>query len=112
MNKVVLMGRLVKDPDCFTSKGDESILVCRYTLAVSRRRRPDEADFIGCVCFGKLADLADEYFRKGMRVCVSGYLQSGSYKNNEGETVYTLDVVVDGQEFASDRKEESKKRRR
>ena len=110
MNKVVLMGRLTREPDCFETKGDEPVLVTRYTLAVTRRRKPDEADFINCVCFGKLADIADQYFKKGMRVCVSGHLQTGSYEK-DGTTVYTTDVIVEEQEFAQSKAEEKTTKR-
>lgn len=112
MNKVVLMGRLTRDPEWFEAKSSEGVEVCRYTLAIPRRSKPDEADFVDIVSFGKLADMADTFFKKGMRVCISGSLQSGSYKNKDGNTVYTLNVIADSQEFASDKKDDSDKRGR
>lgn len=98
MNKVILMGRLTKDPELRTS-GETK--VARYTLAVDRRFSKDEqADFINIVCFGKSAEFAEKYFKKGMKVLVTGRIQTGSYENKEGQKVYTFDVVVEDQEFA------------
>ena len=97
MNSVVLMGRLTGKPD-YKQESD----VVRYTLAVDRRVKRDgepTADFIRCVAFGKSAQFADRYFRKGMKVAVSGRLQTGSYTNREGVKVWTTDVIVDTQEF-------------
>ena len=97
MNSVVLMGRLTGEPD-YKQESD----VVRYTLAVDRRVKRDgepTADFIRCVAFGKSAQFADRYFRKGMKVAVSGRLQTGSYTNREGVKVWTTDVIVDTQEF-------------
>ena len=106
MNKVILMGRLTRDPEVRYSQGDNSTAVARYTLAVDRRfaRRDgadqQNADFIQCVAFGRSGEFAEKYFRKGMRVVVTGRIQTGSYTNQEGQRVYTTDVVVEDQEFA------------
>lgn len=103
MNKVILMGRLTRDPDIRYSAGENSTAVARYTLAVDRRFKRDgdaTADFIGCVAFGRSAEFAEKYFRQGIRIVVSGRIQTGSYTNRDGQKVYTTDVVVDEQEFA------------
>ena len=103
MNKVVLVGRLTRDPEVRYSQGDSATAVARYTLAVDRRFRRDgepTADFIPCVIFGRSAEFAEKYFRQGMRVLVSGRIQTGSYTNRDGQKVYTTDIVVDDQEFA------------
>ena len=104
MNKVILMGRLTRDPDVRYSAGENSTAVARYTLAVDRRFRRDgdsaTADFIGCVAFGRSAEFAEKYFRQGLKVIVTGRIQTGSYTNKEGQKVYTTDVVVEDQEFA------------
>ena len=107
MNKVVLMGRLTRNPDVSYTKGEKPTCVARYTLAVDRRfKREGEptADFITCVTFGRSAEFAEKYFCKGLRVTVSGRIQTGSYER-EGQKVYTTDVVVEEQEFA-DRKQD------
>lgn len=104
MNKVILMGRLTRDPEVRYSAGDNSMAIARYTLAVDRRfgRRDGEAtaDFIGCVAFGRSAEFAEKYFRQGLKVVVTGRIQTGSYTNRDGQKVYTTDVVVEDQEFA------------
>ena len=103
MNKVVLMGRLTRDPEVRYSQGDSATAVARYTLAVDRRFKRDgeaSADFINCVVFGKSAEFAERYFRQGLKVVVSGRIQTGSYTNRDGVKVYTTDVVVEDQEFA------------
>lgn len=107
MNKVILMGRLTRDPDVRRTAGENSIAVARYTLAVDRRMRRDNndpnavtADFPGCVCFGKAAEFAEQYLHKGTKVVVEGRLQTGKYTDKDGNTVYTTDVVLDSQEFA------------
>ena len=111
MNKVILMGRLTKDPEIRYSQGENSMAIARYTLAVDRRfqRNNSEqtADFIPCVAFSKAAEFAEKYFRKGMRVCVSGRIQTGSYTNKDGVKVYTTEVIVDDQEFADGKGESS-----
>ena len=106
MNKVILMGRLTRDPDVRYSQGESASAVARYTLAVDRRfvRRdnPDAqtADFISCVAFGKSAEFAEKYLHKGTKIAVTGRIQTGSYTNKDGAKVYTTDVVVEDQEFA------------
>ena len=108
MNKVILMGRLVRSPEVRYSQGMEPIAVARYTLAVNRRfKRKDEpeADFIPCVAFGKVGEFAEKYFCQGMRVSVSGRIQTGSYTNKDGMKVYTTEVIVEEQEFAESRAE-------
>ena len=103
MNKVILMGRLTRDPEVRYSQGDSATAVARYTLAVDRRFKRDgeaSADFINCVVFGKSAEFAERYFRQGLMVVVSGRIQTGSYTNRDGVKVYTTDVVVEDQEFA------------
>ena len=103
MNKVILMGRLTRDPEVRYSAGNNSMAVARYTLAVDRRFRRDgenNADFIGCVAFGKSAEFAEKYLRQGTKIIVTGRIQTGSYTNRDGQKVYTTDVVVEDQEFA------------
>lgn len=103
MNRVILMGRLTRDPQVRYSDGEHPMAVARYTLAVDRRfKREGEqsADFISCVVFGKSAEFAEKYFRQGLKVVVSGRIQTGSYTNKDGVKVYTTDVVVEDQEFA------------
>lgn len=103
MNKVVLMGRLVRDPEVRYSQGEKSLAVARYTLAVARKYKnngQEESDFIGCVSFGKTAEFAEKYLHKGTKIIISGRIQTGSYTNKEGKKVYTTDVVVEETEFA------------
>ncbi len=106
MNKVILMGRLTRDPEIRYSQGEQSTAVARYTLAVDRRfsrnngQDQQTADFIGCVAFGRSAEFAEKYFRKGLKIVVTGRIQTGSYTNRDGQKVYTTDVVVEDQEFA------------
>ena len=110
MNKVVLVGRLTRDPQVSYSQGENSTAVARYTVAVDRRFKRDNeptADFISCVVFGRSAEFAEKYFRQGMRVALSGNIRTGSYTNREGVKVYTTDVVVEEQEFAQNRDENS-----
>lgn len=97
------MGRLTRDPDVRYSQGEKSTAIARYTLAVDRKfKREGEqtADFISCVCFGKAAEFVEKYFRQGLRITISGRIQTGSYTNKDGNKVYTTDVVVEEQEFA------------
>ena len=104
MNKVILMGRLTRDPEVRYSQGDSALAIARYTLAVDRRaaRREGEAtaDFINCVAFGRSAEFAEKYLRQGTKIVVSGRIQTGSYTNKDGVKVYTTDIVVEDQEFA------------
>ena len=102
MNKVILMGRLTRDPEVRYSQGENATAVARFTLAVDRRFRRDDAgtDFIGCVAFGKNAEFIEKYFRQGTKALITGRIQTGSYTNKDGQKVYTTDVVVEDQEFA------------
>ena len=103
MNKVVLMGRLTREPDIRYSQNDSSMAIARYTLAVDRRYKKDgeqTADFISCVCFGKSAEFIEKYCHKGTKLVVEGRIQTGSYTNKDGQKVYTTDVFVEQQEFA------------
>lgn len=103
MNKVILIGRLTRDPEVRWSQGQEQKATARFTLAVDRRFRTDNgptADFISCVAFGKIAEFAEKYLRQGIKVAVTGRIQTGSYTNREGQKVYTTDVVVEEMEFA------------
>lgn len=102
MNKVILMGRPTKDPEVRYSTGEKQIAVARYTLAVDRRYRNEDqsADFIPCLCFGKLAEACEKYLHKGTKIVVSGRLQTGNYTNKEGQRVFTTEVVVEEMNFA------------
>ena len=107
MNKVIIAGRLTRDPEVRYSQGENSSAIARYTLAVDRRRQRDgeaTADFINCVAFGKLGEFAEKYCRKGTKLIVLGHIQTGSYTNRDGQKVYTTDVVVEEQEFAESKK--------
>ncbi len=105
MNKVILMGRLTRDPEVRYSQGERSMAIARYTLAVDRRGRRGQdgeqtADFINIVAFDRAGEFAERYFRQGMRVLVTGRIQTGSYVNKDGQKVYTTDIIVEDQEFA------------
>ena len=103
MNKVILMGRLTRNPDVRYSQGDKATSVARYTLSVNRRflREGDQdADFINCVAFGRQGEFAEKYLKQGTKIVISGRIQTGSYTNREGVKVYTTDVVVEEQDFA------------
>ena len=103
MNKVILCGRLTRDPEVRYSQGSEPMAVARFSLAVDRRRNKDAeqtADFINCVAFGKSGEFAEKYFHKGTKILLVGRIQSGSYTNKDGATVYTTDVVAEELEFA------------
>ena len=103
MNKVILVGRLTRDPEVRYSQGEKTMAIARYTIAVNRRFKREgdpEADFIRCVVFGRAAEFAEKYFRQGLRIAISGRIQTGSYTNKEGVKVYTTEVVVEEQEFA------------
>ena len=104
MNKVILMGRLARDPDVRYTQGENAMAIANYTLAVDRMKKKDgseqQADFISCKAFGKAGEFAEKYLHKGTKICVSGRIQTGSYTNKEGVKVYTTDVVVDEQDFA------------
>lgn len=104
MNKAILIGRLTRDPEVRYSQGDNSMAIARFTLAVDRRFRrageQGETDFIGCVAFGKQAEFVEKYFRQGMKMVLSGRIQTGSYTNKDGQKVYTTDIVAEEIEFA------------
>ena len=103
MNKVVLMGRLTRDPEVRYSQGEKATAIARYTLAVDRTFKRDgeqTADFINCVVFGKTAEFIEKYGRKGTKFVIEGRIQTGSYTNKEGVKVYTTDIVVEQVEFA------------
>lgn len=106
MNKVILMGRLTRDPDIRYTQGDNSMCIARYTLAVDRRfnrnagNDGNNADFIPCVAFGRSGEFAEKYLKKGTKMAVTGRIQTGSYTNKDGVKVYTTEVVVEDQEFA------------
>lgn len=106
MNKVILMGRLTKNPEIKYAGKDNDMAVARYTLAVNRRNKRDgeqEADFISCVTFGKSAEFAQKYLRKGIRIVIAGRISTGSYKDKDGKTIYTTDVIVEEHEFAQNK---------
>ena len=109
MNKVILMGRLTRDPEVRYSQGETPLAIARYTLAVDRRQarsnNGDEqtADFINCVAFGRTGEFAERYLRKGTKIAVTGRIQTGSYTNKDGVRVYTTEVVVDEHEFCESR---------
>ena len=109
MNKVILMGRLTRDPEVRYSQGESAMAVARFTLAVDRRFRRDDAstDFIGCVAFGRNAEFIEKYFRQGTKALITGRIQTGSYTNKDGQKVYTTDVVVEDQEFAESKSAQS-----
>lgn len=107
MNKVILMGRLTREPEVRYSQSENSMAIARYTLAVDRRGAKRDsgdngqtADFIPCVAFGRAGEFAEKYFHQGTKIAVSGRIQTGSYTNREGQKVYTTEVIVDDQEFA------------
>lgn len=102
MNLVVLIGRLTKEPDIRESNDKK---IARYTLAVDRWGKKDEADFISCVCFGKTAEWAEKYLNKGTKISVEGRIQTGSYTNKDGKKVYTTDVIVNSHEFCEGKKD-------
>lgn len=109
MNKVILMGRLTRDPEVRYSQGENPLAIARYTLAVDRRQsrnnNGDEqtADFITCVAFGRTGEFAERYLRKGTKIAVTGRIQTGSYTNKDGVRVYTTEVVVEDHEFCESR---------
>lgn len=107
MNKVILIGRLTKDP--VTSYTQEGKGVTRFSLAVSRRFKKEggqEADFINCVAFGKQSEFSEKYLKQGIKIAVTGRIQTGSYTNREGKKVYTTDVVAEELEFVESKKQE------
>lgn len=108
MNKVILVGRLTKDPEIYYSKGENATAITRYNIAVDRKiRRESEpaTDFIPCVLFRRSAEFAQKYFRKGMRIAISGRIQTGSYINKDGVKIHTTEIVIEEQEFAQSKAE-------
>ncbi len=110
MNKVILMGRLTRDPEVRYSQGATPLAIARYTLAVDRRQARSNngddqqtADFITCVAFGRSGEFAERYLHKGTKILVTGRIQTGSYTNKDGVKVYTTEVVVEDHEFAESR---------
>lgn len=101
MNKVVLMGRLTRDPEVrySTAQDGTNTAIARYTLAVDRRTKEKATDFISCVAFGKSGEFAEKYLRRGTKIAITGRIQTGSYTNKDGQKVYTTDVVVEEHEF-------------
>ena len=103
MNKVILMGRLTRDPDVRYSQGANATAVARYSLAVDRRFKRDgqpDADFFNCVSFGKQAEFVEKYLHKGIKVVIQGSLQNDNYQNREGQMVYRDQIMIDNIEFA------------
>lgn len=101
MNKVILMGRIVRDPEVRYG-GANNTAVAKYTLAIDRKFKKEgdpQADFINCIAFGKLGEFAEKYLHKGVKIAVTGRIQTGSYTNKDGQKVYTTDVVIEEQEF-------------
>ena len=110
MNKIILMGRLTADTELRYIPGENPLAVAHYCVAVNRKYQKNteqNADFINCTVFGKSAEFANEYFKKGMRICVSGRLKTGKYTDKDGNTRYTTEVIVEDQEFAQSKKENS-----
>lgn len=104
MNNVILMGRLTKDPELKTTQSGLSF--CRFTVAVDRYSKDgeDKTNFISCVAWRNTAEFIDKYFSKGQRILLSGSIQTGSYTDKDGRTVYTTDVLVDKAEFCENKK--------
>lgn len=110
MNKVILLGRLTRDPEIRYSAGAESKAVAKFTLAVDRRYKKDgdeQADFIGCTAFGKSAEFIEKYFRKGQKILVEGHWQTGSYTDKNGNKVYTNDCIIEQVDFAESKRDSS-----
>ncbi len=115
MNRVILIGRLTKDPDVRYTSNQDATAVARYTLACDRaykKKGEQTADFINCVSFGKNAEFAEKYLKKGMKIAIEGRWQTGNYKNRDGNTVYTNDCVVERQEFAENKNQNAEQSRR
>lgn len=107
MNKVILMGRLVREPEIRYSQATDSKAIARFTLAVDRRRRDEEtiADFITCVAFNKQAEFCEKYVHKGTKLIVTGRISTGNYTNKEGQKIYTTEVMVEELEFSESKKD-------
>ena len=104
MNKVILMGRLTRDPEVRYSQGDSQMAIARFSLAVDRRfkRQGDTvtADFFNCTAFGKQGEFVEKYLKQGTKVVVTGRIQNDNYTNKEGQKVYSVQVIVEEIEFA------------
>lgn len=105
MNKVILCGRLTKDPAMTYTQGERQMAIARYTIAVDRRRgrgdgQEQSADFIPCVAFDRAAEFAEKYLKQGTKMLITGHIQTGSYTNRDGQRVYTTEVIIEDQEFA------------
>ena len=114
MNYVALIGRLTKNPEIRYSQGANTTCIARYTLAVDRKFKQEgqpNADFINCIAFGKIGEFAEKYLHKGIKIAVTGRIQTGSYKNKDGNTVYTTDVVVEEQEFCESKSQSNSQQR-
>lgn len=110
MNKVILMGRLVRDPDVKYTQGQIQTAVARFTLAVDRRYKKENeqsADFISCIAFGKIGEFVEKYLNKGTKIVLDGHWQTGSYTNKDGQKIYTNDCIVENIDFAESKKAES-----
>lgn len=110
MNKVILMGRLVRDPDVRYTQGQSQIAVARFTLAINRRYKKENeqsVDFIACIAFGKIGEFAEKYLNKGIKIVIDGHWQTGSYTNKDGQKVYTNDCIVENIDFAESKKAEN-----
>lgn len=107
MNKVALIGRLTRDPDVRYSQGGEPMAIARFTLAVDRRTKNRDADFISCVAFGKSGEFVEKYFHKGIKVAVIGRIQTGSYDSKDGHKVYTTDVVCEELDFCESKQKQN-----
>lgn len=111
MNKVILLGRATADPEIYYGTGENPLAIGRYTLAVRRRFAKEgeqDTDFIRCVAFGKAAEFAERWIQKGIKMAVTGHIQTGSYTNQEGVKVYTTEVVIEDQEFAESKKNDGR----
>jgi len=111
MNKCQLLGRLTANPDIRYTQGQDAKCVARFTLAVDRKFKRDgdqNADFINCVCFGRIAEIIEKYVTKGMKICIAGRIQTGSYIDREGKKVYTTDVVVEDLDFCESKSSNDK----
>ena len=114
MNRVIMIGRLARDPEIRYSQGSNTTCIARYTLAVDRKFKQEgqpTADFINCIAFGKLGEFAEKYLRKGIKIAVTGRIQTGSYKNKKVNTGYTTEVVVEEQEFCESKSQSNSQSR-
>ena len=103
MNKVIMMGRLTRDPEVRCSQGVSQIAIARFSLAVDRKWKREgepDADFFNCTVFGRQADFVEKYLRKGIKIIVAGRIQNDNYTNKEGQKVYAVQIIVDEIEFA------------